>query len=304
MNAQAATQRETDKRRPLHPIRLWQAGIDLVSDDGLVMAGHLTFIALISLFPFLIFLMALAGFLGQTEAGSEAVAFMLTQMPADVSAALEKPILDVLQETRGGLLTLGILTSIWTASSGLEAARIGLNRAYYTGYRPPIWRSRLESIGLVIVTSGVLIIAMLLLVLGPLAWLAATTLLQLPAAWEEGWHAIRYGFGAGILFLVVTGLYTILPAARLKPRWVIPGALLTVALWIAVATGFSLYLANFAAYSVTYGSLGGVVVALIFFYAMAAIFLYGAEVNAAIARAEGGLPPRIQRFSRRRNEAR
>jgi membrane protein len=296
---------QADPARPgLHPIRLWHGVVDLVADDGLVMAGHLTFIALISLFPFLIFLMALAGFLGQTEAGTEAVAFMLANMPPEIAAVLQQPILDVLQETRGGLLTIGILAAIWTASSGLEAARIGLNRAYYTGYRPPVWRSRLESIGLVILTSGVIIVAMLLLVLGPVAWQAATALMHLPAGWERGWHAIRYGLGTGILFLVVAGLYTVLPAARLKPRWVVPGALLTVLLWIVVATGFSIYLAHFGAYNVTYGSLGGVVVALIFFYALAAIFLYGAEVNAAIARAEGGLPPRARRFSRDRSELR
>lgn len=301
MSTEPGTQRPpVDGRRALHPIRLWQALQHLLDDDGPVMAGHLTFIALVAMFPFLIFLMALAGFLGQTVAGTQFVAFVLLNMPPEVANVLEAPILEVLQETRGGLLTIGILTAIWTASSGLEAARTGLNRAYDIGYRPPIWRTRLESIVLVVLSSGVIIVAMLLVVFGPVAWAAAAAFMDLPAHLEDDWNLLRYGVGTTISFTTVAGLYSILPAAKLRPRWVVPGALLTVALWMVTATAFSIFIAQFGRYTLTYGSLAGVVVALLFFFALALIFLYGAEVNAAIARAEGGLPERRRRYSRQR----
>jgi membrane protein len=282
-------------RSPFHPIRLWEAATHFMGDDGLVMAGHMTFITLVSLFPFLIFLMALAGFFGQTEGGTRFVAFALESLPPEIAAVLEQPILEVVQERRGGLLTLGILTSIWTASSGIEAARDALNRAYETGERPPFWRSRLESIGLVILAPTVIVVAVLLLVLGPVAWQAAQGWLHLPEPWEGIWDAVRYVFGAAVMFAGVALLYTVLPRARLRARWILPGAAITVGLWLLAATGFSIFVTNFGSYTVTYGSLGGVVVALVFFYLMGALFIYGAEVNAAIARAEGGLPRRQRR---------
>ncbi|MEQ9639406.1 MAG: YihY/virulence factor BrkB family protein [Alphaproteobacteria bacterium] len=301
MDEAGGTQRPTVDGRPaLHPIRLWQAVVHLTRDDGLVMAGHLTFIALVAMFPFLIFLTALAGFLGQTGAGTRFVAFMLANMPEQVALVLEAPILEVVQETSGSLLTVGIVAAIWTAASGLEAARTGLNRAYDIGYRPPIWRSRLESVALVIASSGIFLVAMLLVVFGPVAWSAAAAFADLPAELEDQWHLLRYAVSASISFFIVAGLYAVLPAARLQWRWIVPGAVVTVVLWLLAGSVFSIFVARVGSYTVTYGSLAGVVMALLFFFALAAIFLYGAEVNAAIARAERGLPERHKRFTHRR----
>lgn len=266
------------------------AAMQFVANGGLVMAGHLSFVSLLSLFPFIIFLTALAGFLGQTEAGTYFVAFLFEQMPKEISGVLQVPLLEVLQETRGGLLTIGILLSVWTASSGLEAARVSLNRAYATGQRRPLWRTRLESLALVIVASLCVIVAMLALLFGPVAWAELERYVLLPDMLRISWVVLRYLLCTVLIWLAVSTLYFVLPAARLKPRWVFPGTLVVVLLWLVAATAFSFYVRNFGAFTVTYGSLAGVILTLTFFYVLSTIFIFGAEFNAAFARAEGGLP--------------
>ena len=275
--------------------------VRFIANSGPVMSGHLAFIGLLSFFPFLIFLTALAGIFGQTELGTYFVAFLFEQMPEQVSDVLSVPLLEVLQETRGELLTMGILLSIWTASSGLEAARMSLNRAYISDRRRPMWLNRIESIVLVILVSTFIIIAMFGLVLGPMAREKLEAYVKLPAVLEQFWTIGHYGIGALLIFIAITALYFLLPAAKLKPRWVFPGALVVVLLWMSTATGFSVYVSQFGDYTVTYGSLAGIIITLLFFYVLAAIFIFGAEFNAAIARSEGGLAlPQRRQLDRER----
>lgn len=254
-----------------------------IADEGLVLAGHLSFIGLLSLFPFVIFLLALAGFFGQTETGTQIVALLLENLPESVSGVLEGPIIEVMQETRGGLLTVGILAAIWTASTGLEGIRKALNRAFDVAAPPRYWRRRLESVLIVIVTSAIIIAGMSSLILGELLWEELRDLLALPTLGKPIWTLLRYGISATLLFAAVTALYWILPARRLKLGWILPGAALVLALWLLAGSLFTLYLDHFNRYALTYGSLGGVVIALLFFYVLGAIFIFGAEVNAVIA---------------------
>ncbi len=254
-----------------------------VADEGLVLAGHLAFIGLLSLFPFLIFLIALAGFLGQTEIGTEIVAILLENLPGSVASALEGPIIEVLQETRGGLLTVGIVGAVWTASTGLESLRAALNRAYAIPSPRRYLRRRLESVLIVLVASGIIVMGMSGVVLGRLLWEDMGRLFDLPALAAPLWTAGQYGLSATLLFVAVTVLYWVLPARRLELRSLVPGTVLVLLLWLVAGVLFSLYLEHFDRYALTYGSLGGVVIALVFFYILGAIFILGAEINAVIA---------------------
>jgi len=275
-----------------------------IADEGLVLAGHLSFIGLLSLFPFVIFLFALAGFFGQTETGTQIVALLLENLPDSVSGALEGPIIEVMQETRGGLLTVGIVAAIWTASTGLEGIRKALNRAFDVTAPRRYWRRRLESIVIVIAASAIIIAGMSSLVLGELLWEELRDLLALPTLGKPVWTLFRYGISATLLFCAVAALYWILPARRLKLGWIVPGAALVLGLWLLAGSLFTLYLEHFNRYALTYGSLGGVVIALLFFYILGAIFIFGAEVNAVIAGTRvldaAGSP---QRTSRKRGSA-
>ena len=256
--------------------------------EGDVLAGHLAFMTMLALFPFLIFLLALAGFVGHTEAAARFVALMLDNLPPKVSEAMRMPVYEVVSERRGGLLTFGILAALWSAGSGLEAIRTAVARAYGLGQLRSIWRRRLESFLLVIAASLAVILAMLLLVLGPKLWYAAQQFFFLPDLWWKLWLPAQYAAGLLTMVAGTCAVYYLLPNVHLRLRWILPGAAFAVAGWLLAVAAFSADLSYFDSYAVTYGSLGGVVAALLFFYIDAAILIFGAELNGAILRAELG----------------
>jgi membrane protein len=265
---------------------VWQAIMHLIDDGGMTFAGHIAFMALFSLFPFLIFLFTLAGELGQTEAAREFVTLALQALPDEVSQAIQPAIEGVISTRRTGLMTISILTSLWAVSSGIEALREALNKAYGVEEPRAIWVRRLQSFAFTIVFSIAIIVVMLALVIGPVVLSYITPLLKVP--WEWGWfyEALRYFIAIALLYLVVASLYRWLPSRHLPRREVLPGAAITVLLWLILASLFSIYLQNLGRFSVTYGSLGGIVITLMFFYLSAVIFIFGAEINSARRRAE------------------
>lgn len=260
-----------------------QAIAGFLEDEGLMMAGHLSFITLLAFFPFLIFLVALGGFVGRTEAGAELVAVMFYVMPPLVKEGLEGPIMEVLERPRGDLLTIGILFTIWTAGSALEAVRHVINRAHGAVEYRPLWRRRATSLSFVILFSGLIVLGVMLLVVGPIAYGYVEDWFDLDPGWNIAFVGLRFGLTSLIFLMAVVTLYQILPARRLRMRHTFPGAVLVVILWVAAAGAFSRYLGAVGGYDVTYGSLGGIIVALLFFYVVGAIFILGAEFNAALA---------------------
>lgn len=265
---------------------VWQAIMHLIDDGGMTFAGHIAFMTLFSLFPFLIFLFTLAGELGQTEAAREFVTLALQALPDEVSQAIQPAIEGVISTRRTGLMTISILTSLWAVSSGIEALREALNKAYGVEEPRAIWVRRLQSFAFTIVFSISIIVVMLALVIGPVVLSYITPLLKVP--WEWGWfyEALRYFIAIALLYLVVALLYRWLPSRHLPRREVLPGAAVTILLWLILASLFSIYLQNLGRFSVTYGSLGGIVITLMFFYLSAVIFIFGAEINSARRRAE------------------
>jgi membrane protein len=261
---------------------LWQAIMHLIDDGGLTYAGHIAFMTLFSLFPFLIFLFTLAAEIGQTEAAREFVDVSLAGLPEEVAQAIRPAIEEVIATRRTGLMTISILASLWAVSSGIEALREALNKAYGVEEPRSIWFCRLQSLAFTIIFSISIIVVMLALVIGPVVWSYVQPLLKVP--WQ--WEAVRYVVAIGLLYLVVALLYRWLPARHLPRREVLPGAAITVLLWLILASLFSLYLQNLGRFSLTYGSLGGIVIALMFFYLSAVIFIFGAEVNSARRRTE------------------
>jgi membrane protein len=255
-----------------------------IKDDGFVLAGNLAFMALLSLFPFLIFLIALAGYVGQTEAGTYLVVFIFENIPDSVSEALEPPIIEVMQETRGGLLTVGILGALWTASNGLESLRTALNRAYDVTYPPSYLRRRAESVVMVVVAAVIIVSGMMGVVFGGIMWEELDDFGLVDEIPKSMWQLGRWGLSAALLYAAIAILYWILPARSMRARWILPGALLALGLWVAAGSLFSFYIRYFGQFAVTYGSLGGVILALVFFYVLGVIFILGAEMNAAIAR--------------------
>jgi membrane protein len=265
---------------------VWHAIWHLIDDGGMTLAGHIAFMTLFSLFPFLIFLTTLAGELGQTEAARNFVNMSLAAVPSEVSQAIRPAIEQVISTRRTGLMTVSILASLWAVSSGIEALREALNRAYGVEEPRSIWFRRLQSLLFTIVFSIIIIVVMLTLVIFPVVWSYVEPHLKVPWHWGTSYDVIRYVVGIGLLYLVVALLYRWLPSRHLPRREILPGAAITVLLWLALAGLFSLYLQNLGRFSVTYGSLGGIVITLMFFYISGLIFIFGAEINSARRRAE------------------
>jgi membrane protein len=265
---------------------VWRAILHLLDDDGMTFAGHIAFMTLFSLFPFLIFLTTLAGELGQSLAAREFVQVTLEALPREVSQAIRPAVEQVISTRSTGLMTASIVASLWAVSSGIEALREALNRAYGVAEPRPIWFCRLQSLLFTIVFSVCIIAVMIILVIWPVAMSYVAPLLKLHWRSTLFYETGRYILAVLLIYLVVAVLYRWLPSRHLPRREVLPGAAVTVVLWLLLASLFSLYLQNLARFTVTYGSLGGIVVTLVFFYMSGLIFIFGAEINSARRRSE------------------
>ncbi|MEM7023546.1 MAG: YihY/virulence factor BrkB family protein [Pseudomonadota bacterium] len=276
---------------------IWRALVHLLEDDGTTVAGHIAFTSLFSLFPFLIFLTTVAAQFGQDEAADHFVHIVLRTLPPEVAEAIQPAMEQFITTPQTGLMTLSIAVSLWVASSGIEALRTALNMAYGVERPRSIWFRRLQSFGLTILATVSIIPIMLALVVGPVVWAYVSHLVEVPDFWRWLYNVLRYLVAVVLLFFVIVLLYRWLPNRRMRWREVLPGAAATVILWFGTASLFSLYLQNLGRFSITYGSLGGIVITLMFFYLSALIFIFGAEINSA-RRREAAANIRRQRTKR------
>jgi membrane protein len=263
---------------------LWDTVQRFLEDDALTLAGHIAYTALFALFPFLIFLSTLAGVIGQGAAAQRFIGIGLESLPDEVATTLAPAISEITERPRAGLMTVSILVALWAASSGIEALRSALNAAYNAEAPPVFWRSRLQSLVLTALFAGGILLTMIAIVAGPFLWSLLEWIAIVPAFYGWLYGASRWLVGVVVLFGVIAVLYLLLPNRQLGFADVAPGAAVAVALWAGGASLFQLYLAQLGRYTVTYGSLGGIVVTLLFFYLTACIFIFGAELNAALQR--------------------
>ncbi|MDX5594876.1 MULTISPECIES: YihY/virulence factor BrkB family protein [Pseudovibrio] len=254
------------------------------NDDGFAVASHVALSGLLALFPFLIFVAALSGFLGLQDVAQQASELIFDAWPKEVAGPVSGEIQSVLTQPRGDLLTFGVIVTIWFSSNGVEALRTALNRAYRVKESRNWFYCRLQSIVVVLLGSLVLVVFTALIILGPLIW--NTVVDHVPVLQEFGYHAsiIRYGVTSILLVVALFGAHVVLPAGERTVTDVLPGVVITLVLWIASGSAFGAYLARFANYVSTYAGLAGVMTALIFLYLTAAIFILGGEFNAAIMR--------------------
>jgi membrane protein len=256
-------------------------------DDGWAIASHVALSILTSLFPFLIFVTALAGVFGSKNLSDEGIQILFQAWPQRVAAPIANEIHNVLTQTRSGVLTIGVILSIYFSSSGVEAVRIGLNRAYKVRDSRPWWLLRLESIAYVFVGAFSLLALAFLVIFAPLIW---TGVLHFAPGLEPLNRLInvgRFAIASLVLLLALVLSHKFLPAGRRSLREIAPGILLTFALWMAAGIAFGSYLSQFARnYVTTYAGLASVMIALVFLYMIASIFLFGGELNAAIMRAK------------------
>ncbi|WP_288456503.1 YihY/virulence factor BrkB family protein [uncultured Sphingomonas sp.] len=255
-----------------------------VYNDGFMHAGNLAYLALMTVFPFFIVAAAIASVVGQSDDVQHAVRSFLSVLPPNVADILRKPITDVLAARTGSLLWLGALIGLWTVGSFAETIRDIFRRAYGTKSSQSLWRARL-GLSLAIIAS-VVIALISFLVQGVLTAAEQFIYRLLPVAQDvASWLGLARLVPAAIMFGALYMLfYSVTPGKYRKSdsrKW--PGALFTTVWWVSMTAGLPFVLSQLGGYDLTYGSLAGVVVMLLFFYLIGLGLVFGAHLNAALA---------------------
>lgn len=257
-------------------------------DEGWAFASHVALSVILALFPFLIFGTALAAFLGNGQFSDTAIHVIFDAWPRSIAEPLTREIDNVLNQQRGDLLTYGALGALFFASNGVEALRVALNRAYRVRDHRNWFRTRLQSLLFVFIGCAVLLSISILLILLPLA--KSLALKHMP--WMSPYLALG-GIRPELITIVVllVGLFSChkwLPAGNRSFISMAPGIFFTLICWVPASLGFATYLEGFSTYINTYAGLAGIMIALVFLYMIAVIFIIGAEINSATARIING----------------
>lgn len=253
-----------------------------LEDDMMTYAAALAFRMLFALFPFVIFLVALLGFLKIPGFFDWLLNQLQTVLPQQAMGPLEKVVGQVRDQGRGGLLSFSIIVALWSASVGVRSLMNGLNAAYDVEEERSAWKRYPLAIFYTITLPAMIIVAAGLMFIGPqvIKWLAGQV--GMAEVFATVWAWLRWPVAIFLLMLAVAIIYYFGPNVDQPFRFITPGSVLAVTVWTAASLGFSYYVSNFADYGATYGSLGAAVVLLFYFYVSAAVLLFGAEVNAQL----------------------
>ena len=263
-------------------------------DDVGTTAAALSYTTFLALFPFFIFLAAMSGFvtnlLNIDDPTRQILDALGSALPPSAADLIGTQVGDVIEASNGGLLSIGAVGSLWAASGAVRSLMKAMNRAYDVPESRPWYRKYPVSIGLTLLTSTFFIAAAVLMVVGQF-W--AMDILEAMGI-SGGWSAALIAWGrwpviVALILLAMAFLYWVAPNINIPFRLITPGALTFTAGWLAATFGFIFYVSNFGSYNATYGTLGGVVVLLIWIYLSSLIMLIGAEINAMTSqRAEPG----------------
>ena len=254
-------------------------------DDVLGLAAQLAYYLFLALFPAILFLLAVASFFPLTNFVDELVRVLRPVAPADVLRFLEDQLERVSNADSGGILTIGIVGAIWSSSAAVVAIIGSLNRAYDIEEGRPWWKVRLTAIGLTLGLALLVLTSFTLIVAGPTMATHLASSLGLGPAFEWTWKIVQWPVAFFLVSTAVGLVYYFAPDAEQDWVWITPGALIGTFLWLIVSLLFKTYVANFADYNAAYGSVGGVIVLLLWFYISGVAILVGAEMNAEIEHA-------------------
>lgn len=252
--------------------------IKIVDITGL--GSQLAFFFLLSLFPLLIFLITLLPFLNIDE--SQVFLFIRDYAPASVYTLIHDTLQEILNNRNGGLLSVGVLATIWSASKGMNALTKALNRSYHVEETRSFLVARAMSVVFTIALIAVLVVALLLPVFGQQIGVLAFSYFGMEEGFLKLWGSLRWVIPPILIFLVFSALYWVVPNLKVRLKSAMPGALFATAGWILTSLAFSFYVGNFANYSKTYGSIGGIIVLMMWLYFSAIILMLGGQLNAVM----------------------
>ncbi|MBP2241842.1 membrane protein [Cytobacillus eiseniae] len=260
--------------------RLWKR---VFEDDVFGLAAQLAYFFLLSLFPLLIFLVTLLPYLPITQ--EDILGVVRDFAPGDSMTLIETN-LNELSTKNGKLLSFGIIATIWSASNGINAIIRALNKAYDVKENRPFLIARGMAILFTFAMLFVIVVALLLPVFGKLIGTYLFAKFGLSDEFLATWNTLRWLVSSIILFIIFTGLYWLAPNKKLKCLAVIPGAVFATIGWALSSLAFSYYVTNFGNFSATYGSIGAIIVLMIWFYLTGIIIILGGEINAIFSQSK------------------
>jgi membrane protein len=271
-------------RMPIGPWSLTKRVFsEILEDNCLGLAAQLAFYFLLALFPALIFLVALIGLLPIDGVMSTWLAALARFAPPDVLDVVRDQFLEVRRGNQVSLLTVGFAGAVWSSSTAMTAIIGTLNTAYGLQERRPWWKCRFLAIGLTLSLAVFMVLAQALILLAP--WAADLAATRTGIALGSIWDPVRWVLAVGLLVTALDVIYHFAPDAESEFTWLTPGALVAALLWFGASYGFKMYVEHVDDFAATYGTLGGVVVVMLWFYLSGLAILVGAEVNAEIDRA-------------------
>ena len=258
---------------------------EVVVDNCLNLAAQLAYYFFLALFPALLFLAAIVSFIPVHGLLEMITSTLARVAPGEVITIVQDQILKIADDRNGGLLTLGLLGTIWSTSSGVDAIISTLNAAYDIQEGRPWWRVKLTAVGLTLALAAFIVLAFALLMVGPTLAEKVASWFYLGPVFVWSWTILQWPVVFGLVALAVAIIYYFAPDAEQEWIWITPGSVLATVLWLITSLIFKFYVSHFASYNATYGAIGGVIVLLLWLYVSSLAVLVGAELNAEIEHA-------------------
>jgi len=284
------------KRSWLFLIRLQR---EMGYDDAMGMAAQIAFYFMLGLFPFMIFVLNVVSMFPLGPRLQELLLETLeNQMPLEAAEYVTSVVMDLLPAQNQPLLSFGLLASLWGASMAIGALITTINRAYNIRPRRNIVKQKILAIALTLALSGVWLIAMTIILVGPQITQKIFEFMGIASETNTFWTSVRLPMAFLLNAGALSALYYFAPEAKQKFHWILPGAMTAALLWLAASQVFRIFLVNFGQYNKTYGSLATLVILMVWLYISGLLFLLGAEINALMKRMEEDDPPQRVRLLR------
>jgi len=259
--------------------RVWR---EMQDDEVTERAAALSYYFLFALFPALLFITALLGFLPVSGLPERLMTYLRDVLPPDAASTLERTITEVLRVRRTGLVSLGLLVTLWASSNGMLSLMKTMNVVFDVTERRSLWKRRLLAVVLTLTFAVFIVAALLLMVFGPLMGAMVAGWFGLGDVFTRVWRIASLPIVIACVLMGIELVYYLAPAGERRWRWVTPGATIAVVAWLVMSFGLRVYVGRVANYSATYGSIGGVILLMLWLYLSSVVFLVGAEIDAEI----------------------
>jgi membrane protein len=262
--------------------RVWsEFWADEVTDRGAALAYYFLF----ALFPALLFMTSLLGMLPTPDMMDRLMGYISQALPGDAASMLQKTLTEVVTGAKTSLLSFGALAALWAGSNGMASIMTALNIAYDAEESRPFWKRKLLALGLTLGFALFILTALVIMVFGGQLGEMVAGWVGLGEVFKIAWNVLSIPI---VMFLVAIGIalvYYFAPNVDQKWAWVTPGSVVALVVWLGMSAALRFYVSNFGNYNATYGSIGGVILLMLWLYLSGVVLLLGAEVNAEIEHA-------------------